>query len=94
MTRNTLAVLAALTSLALAAPAAADPFEVSKQRCIENGWMNSGCATTTELTGEFPIGEFIRQMNSTMERFREKNGWGDEVTPETIVPVGATFAFG
>ena len=92
MTRNTLAVLAALTSLALAAPAAADPFEVSKQRCIESGKMESSCITMP--SANLTIGAFMEEIGYTIERVRELNGWGEEVTPETVVPAGGTFAFG
>jgi len=71
-----------------------DPFEVSKQRCIDNGWMNSSCITANEASGSFPIQLLIDDMNTSIERIRQKNGWGEEVTPETMVPIGATFAFG
>jgi hypothetical protein len=74
--------------------AAADPFEVSKQNCIDKGWMNRSCVTTNEESGAFPLKVFIDELNSTIERFRKKNGWGEEVTRETIVPIGSTFAFG
>ena len=71
-----------------------DPFEISKQNCIDKGWMDGKCLTTNEATGVFPLKIIIDDLNSTIERFRDVNGWGEEVTPETLVPIGATFAFG
>ena len=92
MTRIALAALAALTFLA--APVAADPFAVSERVCIENGWMNTTCVTNDGSTGPLKVGDIIEMINSDIDRFRAKNGWGEEVTPETVVPIGASFAFG
>ena len=72
----------------------ADPFEVSKQNCIDKNKINSSCLTTNEASGEFPLQLVIDQLNTTIEKLRRVNGWGEEVTPETIVPIGSTFAFG
>ena len=98
MTRNTLAVLAALTSLALAAPAAADPFEQSRQLCIDSWKMESACFTyTAEMQsqyGDLTIGTFLNEIGYSIEKIRERNTWGTEVTPDTIVPIGASFVFG
>jgi hypothetical protein len=70
-----------------------DAFSISKQKCIDNGWMETSCFTVTEATGSFQIGLIIAEMNSTIESFRERNGWGEEVTLDTVVPIGSTFAF-
>jgi hypothetical protein len=72
----------------------ADPFEISKQNCIDKGWIETKCLTTNEASGVFPISLVIDQLNSSIERLRSVNGWGEEVTPETLVPIGSTFAFG
>jgi hypothetical protein len=71
-----------------------DPFEVSKQNCIDKGWVEYKCLTTNEASGVFPLSLVIEQLNSSIERLRSVNGWGEEVTPDTIVPIGSTFAFG
>ena len=71
-----------------------DPFEVSKQNCIDKNKINSSCFTTNERSGEFPLQLIIDELNTTIEKLRRVNNWGKEVTPETIVPIGSTFAFG
>ena len=71
-----------------------DPFKVSEQNCIDKGWVETKCLTTNEASGVFPISLVIDQLNSNIERLRAVNGWGEEVTPDTLVPIGSTFAFG
>jgi hypothetical protein len=74
--------------------AAADPFEVSERNCIKNKKMDSSCLTTNEQSGAFPVQLIIDQLNTTIEKLRRVNGWGKEVTPDTIIPIGSTLAFG
>ena len=96
MTRIALAALAAFTSLTLAGPAAAeDPFEVSKQKCIENNWMDTYCLTNDGSVGEVVfIGDIVEMLNSNMTRLRSKNGWGNEVDEETRFPLNASLVMG
>jgi hypothetical protein len=69
------------------------PFEISKQNCIEKGWIDKICLTTNEASGVVPIQRVIDELNTTIERMRQVNGWGEEVTSETLIPIGSTFAF-
>jgi len=68
-----------------------DPFEVSKQICVKR-WQS--CLTTNETTGSIPVQRIIDELKTSIEKLRRVNGWGKEVTPETIIPVGSTIAFG
>ena len=71
-----------------------DPFEVSKQNCIDKGWVETNCLTTNEASGVVPIQRIIDELNTSIKDLRRINGWGEEVTPETLIPIGSTFAFG
>jgi len=68
-----------------------DPFEVSKQICVKR-WQS--CLTTNETTGSVPVQRIIDELKTSIEKLRRVNGWGKEVTPETMIPVGSTIAFG
>jgi hypothetical protein len=72
--------------------AAADPFEVSERNC--NQTQKISCITTNKKTGAFPVQVIIDELGTTIERLRKANGWGEEVTEETIIPIGATLAYG
>ena len=75
-----------------------DPFEVSKRNCVDQGWMDSVCVTITgefiQKYGEKSLCELVEGFGSTLDRFRGRNGWGEEVTCNTSLKVGDTFAFG
>jgi len=87
-------VAAALTSLAFAGIASADPFDVSTQRCEE---------ITTLHCFEIPVGQ-IRSFTLaeavdhwrpqlTLERLRYLNGWDETVDWNTPVREGSSVAF-
>jgi len=97
-TLQSLCIATALASgllLGAVGPAAAEknPFEISKQTCIDEGKMDIACITTNKKSGEFSIQELIDELNSSIEKLRRVNGWGKEVTPKTVVPIGSTIAF-
>ena len=66
-----------------------DPFEVSKKNCE----TKTGCITTNENYGEITIQQWMDQSHISLEMLRYVNGWGEEVTPKTVIPIGATFSF-
>ena len=87
MTRNTLAVLAALTSLALAAPAAADPFTYADERCkaaVQHGVI---CSAVTEET---PYREFVGY-RIPFEEFVRVNNLPTDVTIDSVAPAFTMF---
>ena len=92
MARNTLAVLAALTLSAFAAPVAADPFEVSTQRC--ESLSNIRCAEfPAGQDRTFTVGDFFAPYEVlTIERIRLLNGWDESVTLETPLREGSKIA--
>lgn len=106
MTRIALTSLAALAaiSLAFAAPAAADevilansgmdPFEISKQVCVEKGWTETYCLTNDGSSGVILVGDLISMVNTSIEKLRETNRWDSSVTAETVWPVGAMVIMG
>jgi hypothetical protein len=69
-----------------------DPFEVSKQNCIDKKWMGVLCFTSSEGDGMFQMQTLLDQQETTIEEIRFLNNWGKEVTLKTWVPVGSTFA--
>jgi hypothetical protein len=75
-----------------------DPFEISKQNCIDKGLMNSACVTITsefiETFGNQALCDIAHGVNSNINQLRSENGWGNEVTCETLLKVGDTFVFG
>jgi len=93
-----IAVMVATPLLGMAMPTfahenpTADPFEVSKENCMFLGWVDE-CATTNEKVGVISMQEVAKRLNTTVERLKRINRWGDEVTPDTLVPIGSTFAF-
>jgi len=73
------------------------PFEISEQNCIEQNWMDSICVTITDefiaRFGSKGLCKIVDGLESTIDRFRAKNGWGKEVTCDTPLEVGYIFAF-
>ncbi len=95
MARIKLAVAAALTSLALAAPAVADPFDISAQKCAEN--PNLGCVMMAD-NATLTIGDFISEFRSNtglaidFNRVIEINGWTGLVDESTRIVPNREFA--
>jgi hypothetical protein len=69
-----------------------DPFAISKQNCIDKGWVGGVCKTTIESDGVLTMQRIIDVRKTTIKRLRLLNGWDEDLTPETLVPIGSTFA--
>jgi|GEM_PF-2867857 hypothetical protein len=70
-----------------------DPFAVSKQNCIDKGWMKGKCKFAPEILGVLPMQFFLDDSRATIEDMRLVNNWGIDVTAETLVPVDSWFAY-
>jgi len=71
-----------------------DPFEVSKQICVEKQIIDTSCFTNEGQVGFVTIGDIVDMMKSDITKIRSINGWGEEVTRDTEFPLGATLRFG
>jgi hypothetical protein len=50
------------------------------------------CKTTIESDGVLTMQRIIDVRKTTIKRLRLLNGWDEDLTPETLVPIGSTFA--
>ena len=87
MTRFALAALAALISVAFAAPAVADPFTYANDMCKGKPVQNVTCMGVIEPA---PYRSFVGG-RLTFEEFLQINNLPADLTPDSIAPAFVVF---